>query len=951
MKSIQFPLIAVFLLMGLGLAAQQNVGIGTTTPDPSAALDVQSTDKGMLVPRMTTAQRTAIASPANGLLVFDITTGGFWYFNGAVWTPIVSTTYTAGAGIGIAGNSISALDASPTNELQTISISGTVLSLSNGGGSVNLPSGPGSSDNWGVQTVATTPVLSGNGTVANPLTIAQNGAASGQALVWNGANWAPSAVGGSYTAGTGIGIAGNVITNIGDANPNDDLTTASTAGGDVTGSFSNLQIAGGAVGNDEIANGGVTNEKIASEAATNGQVLTANGSGGTAWATPTGGSSNKIQDADGNTMVQVEESPDEDIIRFDLGGTESMVLRKNSNGIARIELFNPNQTTIVGEEAGLNENPDGGAIGNTFIGYQSGKANTIGESNTFLGSQSGKNNIEGRNNTAIGTGSLFENTEGSFNTAIGYISLLSNTSGEQNTAIGTTSLLENTEGNYNTGIGAKALSSNTIGEENTAIGRSSLISNQTGNGNTAIGSSALSGNTTGNRNTAIGVAALSFNSLGSNLVAVGDSALHKNIDGFENTAIGSKSLGSNLSGISNTAVGTGSLGSNTFGSRNSAFGVGSLRSNTWGDHNSAFGFEALFNNTVGDRNIAIGSSSLHSNIGGSSNIGIGVKSLRSNTIGEENTAIGDVALAENTTGTGNTAMGNNALLSNTTGNNNTAHGYQADVTADNLTNATAIGYNAKVGASNSLVLGGTGADAVNVAIGTATPAATLDIRSATPSILVGTTVGGEGALYFGNSNHGVKRNWVSGNDVALFTTSADIYLSSLSGASDAFMVLKNNGKVGMGRTPATNKLEVEGEASKSTAGDWLANSDARLKKNIAPLNSQLMLQNLLALRGITYEWDDDKTGSARPEGIQYGFVAQNIQEVFPTLVQEDKLGYLQTAYGTYDAMTVEAIRALNDKIAAQQSEIENLQSQLTEMDELKQRMARLEAAISGTAQK
>lgn len=75
-----------------------------------------------------------------------------------------------------------------------------------------------------------------------------------------------------------------------------------------------------------------------------------------------------------------------------------------------------------------------------------------------------------------------------------------------------------------------------------------------------------------------------------------------------------------------------------------------------------------------------------------------------------------------------------------------------------------------------------------------------------------------------------------------------------------------------------------------------------------------MLEKLLTLKGVTYEWDDDKTGSWRPAGMQYGFIAQNIQEVFPTLVEPDSLGYLQAAYGTYDAMTVEAIRALNDKI-------------------------------------
>ncbi|MEK7254431.1 MAG: tail fiber domain-containing protein, partial [Bacteroidota bacterium] len=114
----------------------------------------------------------------------------------------------------------------------------------------------------------------------------------------------------------------------------------------------------------------------------------------------------------------------------------------------------------------------------------------------------------------------------------------------------------------------------------------------------------------------------------------------------------------------------------------------------------------------------------------------------------------------------------------------------------------------------------------------------------------------------------------------------------------------------------------------SSAGDWLANSDARLKKNILPLNSEEMLQKILALQGVTYEWNDDQTGSERPEGIQYGFTAQNIQAVFPTLVEEDKLGYLQTAYGTYDAMTVEAIRALYQENEALKAKVDTLTSQL-----------------------
>lgn len=76
------------------LAFAQNVGIGTTTPDPSAKLDIESTSSGLLVPRMTSAQRSAIASPATGLLVFDTDSTSFWFFDGTLWTGIEPTSDT-----------------------------------------------------------------------------------------------------------------------------------------------------------------------------------------------------------------------------------------------------------------------------------------------------------------------------------------------------------------------------------------------------------------------------------------------------------------------------------------------------------------------------------------------------------------------------------------------------------------------------------------------------------------------------------------------------------------------------------------------------------------------------------------------------------------------------------------------------------------------------------------
>ena len=77
--------IFLIFLFGFNLSAFAQVGIGTQTPAPSAILDVNSTEQGVLLSRMTSTQRVAIASPAKGLMVFDTTTNSFWYYDGAFW--------------------------------------------------------------------------------------------------------------------------------------------------------------------------------------------------------------------------------------------------------------------------------------------------------------------------------------------------------------------------------------------------------------------------------------------------------------------------------------------------------------------------------------------------------------------------------------------------------------------------------------------------------------------------------------------------------------------------------------------------------------------------------------------------------------------------------------------------------------------------------------------------
>ncbi len=66
-----------------------NVGIATTTPAPSAALDVSSSSKGFLPPRMTYNQRNAIANPAQGLVIYCTDCGELQVFSGNVWTNMV----------------------------------------------------------------------------------------------------------------------------------------------------------------------------------------------------------------------------------------------------------------------------------------------------------------------------------------------------------------------------------------------------------------------------------------------------------------------------------------------------------------------------------------------------------------------------------------------------------------------------------------------------------------------------------------------------------------------------------------------------------------------------------------------------------------------------------------------------------------------------------------------
>lgn len=105
-KKISFAIYLIFFFAALVQA--QSVGIGTPAPNASAQLDVSSTTKGLLAPRMTFVQRNAIASPATGLLVYQTDFfAGFYYYNGSTWTYIntaATANYWSPSGSNISNN-------------------------------------------------------------------------------------------------------------------------------------------------------------------------------------------------------------------------------------------------------------------------------------------------------------------------------------------------------------------------------------------------------------------------------------------------------------------------------------------------------------------------------------------------------------------------------------------------------------------------------------------------------------------------------------------------------------------------------------------------------------------------------------------------------------------------------------------------------------------------------
>jgi len=314
--------------------------------------------------------------------------------------------------------SVDDADADPGNEIQNLAVNGDQLSIS-AGNTVILPG-----DHWGSQTVITDATLTGDGTPANALHIAPQGAAPGQVLSWNGTTWTPSSA-----AFNGWSLTGNAGTNpadhfIGTIDNQPLIFRVSDYPAGIIDPVNNLVALGPGA-------------------------LLANTTG------------------DGNAA-------------FGAYALYSNKANSRSTAVGALAMYYADERTIGRPTYNT-------AVGYEALKGSSVATDNSGQFNTAVGDRTLVSNTSGNYNAANGCHSLYNNASGSYNTASGSHSLYTNTSGNYNTASGNLSLHLNTSGDANTATGEFSLFSNTTGDENTAMGSKAGYSNSTGSGNVFLG--------------------------------------------------------------------------------------------------------------------------------------------------------------------------------------------------------------------------------------------------------------------------------------------------------------------------------------------------------------------------------------------------------------------------------------------------------------------------------
>ena len=507
-------LFSAFFFITITIRAQ--VGIGTETPESSSVLDITSTSKGLLVPRMTQIQKNAISNPATGLLLYQTDgTVGFYSYNGSNWLLLINNSSQGlyfGPGLGNGDNNLGVGTSLGTGNGKRNtgigsraleSYSGTGFDNNTAIGYYNLKKLTSGQQNTGLGAETMYELTTGS----NNTSI---GAQSLNNITGSGNSALGKAAGQSLTSGSN-----NVIIGFNADVGSNDLINAISIGANATvGASNKIQLGDSNITNIEtsgsITAGAIT---IPNTDGSANQVLKTDGSGTLSWTTP-------------STSTPTF-----------LYGTENVLL----DGTTSPNIGSMHRSVGLGYLT-LNSVTSGNK--NVAIGARSMHDNTTGYMNVGIGWNSLNKNTTGGRNIAIGgSEALDANTTGSNNLAIGDRSMTYNVSGQSNVAIGSNSLLNNNSGNYNTMVGVEAGSG--IRTE----------SGNTGNDNVGLGYRALQLNYSGDRNVAIGWDALR-RTKGSSNIGLGYMAGWYNVDGNNNTFIGKQAgIGAgNATNLSNTTA-------------------------------------------------------------------------------------------------------------------------------------------------------------------------------------------------------------------------------------------------------------------------------------------------------------------------------------------------------------------------------------------------------------
>ncbi|RLD54758.1 MAG: hypothetical protein DRJ05_14110, partial [Bacteroidetes bacterium] len=764
MRKITIILTILFAYTLSNLNAQVAGTNDGSMPDNSAMLDIKSNDKGILVPRMTTAERDAIISPANSLLVFVTDDNQFYYNVGTSGSP-----------------NWAAMGGSGTDSDWTVSGNNMFSAVSgNVGIGDNYPSSKFDIFNGNME-------ISSEGNDAYIKIVSDEESDASESYIWT-EDAKGFAIG--STPGTPLVLVNAWTGNmgIGTDTPNEKL--------EVNGSIrmtDGNQAAGKVMISD--ANGTASWQDLSMTSdddwtiSGNNMYSTVSGNVGIGTANP----NQKLQIRNGNltlmsqyedAYIKLSSDEEEDITPayiwsenakgFSVGSTPGtpQLLVNAASGNVGIGTVNPDSKLhVLGDitasgkilaswGSGNNASYRFGS-GNENTGFSSPTSNTLAivsnglermritsSGNVGIGTSSPSAKLEVNGQVKItggapGPGKVLTSADDQgyafwFDLPVG-VSSISDLSDAhydgKSLFLGYDAGINDNGNNFNTGLGKEALKANTSGQDNTAMGYQSIYSNVNGNRNSGFGLNALRQNVSGSNNVAMGYEASYKNTTGysnvaigthslywaentHNIVAIGDSALNRNglggtlsSHGSENTAVGSKALYGNTLGNQNTAIGTESLKINSEGKGNTAIGAHTLDSNTSGDNNTAGGAFALTGNTTGDNNTAFGHKSAYNITDGGYNASYGSNSLYSEITGTHNSAFGYGSLFFHESGDENTAIGYKAMYSNDNGTENTAIGSQAGYNnsgSGNVFIGNKAGYNSLL--SNKLFIDNTNTD-------------------------------------------------------------------------------------------------------------------------------------------------------------------------------------------------------------------------------------------------